>query len=149
MYINYRIVDGCRGGLTFDFVPSMHPSEGYRDYDRHGPDVFNMREEAFAFIEGMVARVVPGWWENYRHWGSSSLSREMWFEVFAQFAELRRDVKGNARLDAILHKYVPARATLPSRINFHRKALLRFLDQFESRVRKTLERYPYLIVCGV
>lgn len=149
MYIDYRIVDGCRGGLTFDFVPCMYALESVGDYDPHGPDVFNVREEAFLFIEGMVANAVPGWRDGYRHWGETSLPKATWLDILSQFSELRRDVKGNARLNDIVRKYVVMRGFVPPRLNFHRKALLRFLDQFEGRVRTTVEHYPYLIIVGV
>ena len=150
MRIDFRIVDGRRGGLTFDFFPNMRADNGqFDDYDRFVEDAFNVREEAFLFIEGAVARAFPDWHKGYRHWGITWLPKHTWLDILAQFAELRRDIKGTARLGAIVDKHVIIPGVLPRRFKLHRKAMLRFLDQFESRVRALLDRYPYLIICGV
>lgn len=148
MRIDYQIVDGPRGGLTFDFIPCMHAFNGQYDHDRHGPDVFNVREEAFLFIEGMVAHAFPDWHKGY-HWGIAWLPREIWLEILALFPDLRCDVRRTARLDTIVERYVITPGLLPRRHKLHRKALLGFLDQFEGRVRSILDHYPYLLISGI
>src|SRR4051812_4462717 len=149
MFIDYRLVDGPRGGLTFDFIPCDHDFCGEYDYDRFGPDVFNVREEAFLFIEGLVARSFPDWARNYHHWGTTWVARDTWLDILSRFQELRRDVKGNARLGAVVEKYVLCTGLMPHRHKFHRKALLTFLDRFEERVRMVIEHYPYLLIGGI
>ena len=146
--IDFRIFDGRRGGLSFKFFPHMRARNGQFDYDRFVEDAFSVREEAFLFIEGAVARVFSDW-RNYHHWGVTWLPKHTWLDILAQFAELRRDIKGTARLSAIVNKHVIAPGLLPRSYKLHRKAILRFLDQFDNRVRTLLERYPYLIIGGI
>jgi len=149
MSIDYRLADGPRGGLTFDFIPCDHDFCGKYDYDRFGPDVFNVREEAFLFVEGLVACSFPDWSKNYRHWGTTWVARDRWLDILSGFPELRHDVRGNARLSAVVDKYVLYAGLMPRRYKFHRKALLTFLDRFEERVRIVIEHYPYLLIDGI
>lgn len=149
MSINFRIADEPRRGLTFYFIPCDHDFCGEDDYDRFGPDAFNVREEAFLFIEGLVARSFPDWTTNYRHWGTAWVARDTWLDILPRFQELRRDVKGNARLMTIVERYVLYAGFMPPIRKFHRKALLAFLDRLEERVRVAIERYPYLLIDGI
>ncbi|MBW6424531.1 hypothetical protein KX729_24070 [Rhizobium sp. XQZ8] len=146
MAIDYRILNGPGSSRSFDFIPSMH---GQHRHDRGGPDSFHIHEEAFLFLEGIVAEVFPDWHTGYHHWGLSSFSREIWFDILSGFPELRSDIRSNMRYEKIVRKYVPIPALLPRRLKFHRKALLRFLDEFEERVRNSLERYSYMLISGV
>jgi hypothetical protein len=147
--IDYRIVDGPRGGLTFEFIPCDHDPCGPNDYDRFGPAVFSVKEEAFLFIEGLIAHSFPDWSRSYRHWGTTTMGIHTWIDILARFDELRRDVKGNAPLITIVGKHVLYAAFLPLRHKFHRKALLTFLDRFEERVRSAIQHHPYLLISGI
>jgi hypothetical protein len=149
MYIDYRIADGPRGGLTFDFIPCHHAIGDKYDYDRSGPDVFNVKEEAFLFIEGIVARSIPDWTTNCHHWGVTWIGRETWLDILSRFPDLRRDVLGNVRLTTIVSKYVICPGLLPRRHELHRKALLDFLDRFEDRVHAVVKQYPCLLIGGI
>lgn len=149
MYIDYRIEDGPRGGLAFDFIPCHDAvSEKYR-YNRSGPDAFSVKEEAFLFIEGMVALSISDWTTNYRHWGVTRIGRETWLDIVSRFPDLRRDVLGNVRLTTIVSKYVIYHGLLPRKHEFHRKALLNFVDRFEDRVQAIREQYPCLLIGGI
>ena len=148
MSLNFRIKDGPDSGLSFDFIPSFDPSSDPFDCDRNGPDVFSVREEAFLFIEPFVARSVLDW-KNYRHWGITPISRDVWLEILPRFEELRRDIRGNVRQNVLITKYASAPGLLPPRLNLHRKALLNFLDRFEARVRLLIEHYPCIVIVGV
>lgn len=149
MSIDYRIVDGPRGGLTFNFIPCDHDFCGQYDYDRSDPAVFNIREEAFLFIEGLVAHSFPDWARTYRHWGNTWIGRDTWLDILTRFDELRRDVRGNAPLTAVVDKYVLYAGLMPRKHKFHRKALLTFLDRFDNRVRSVIQRRPYLLIGGI
>lgn len=149
MFIDCSLVDGPRGGLTFDFIPCDHDFCGNYDFDRFGPEVFNIGEGAFLFIEGLVARSFPDWSRNYRHWGATWVARDTWRDILARFSELRRDVRGNARLTTVIETYVLHPSLMPRRFKFHRKALLTFLDHFEQRVETVIESHPYLLICGI
>ncbi|MBZ7922630.1 hypothetical protein LAC81_12610 [Ensifer adhaerens] len=74
---------------------------------------------------------------------------KIWLDILARFPELRRDVRGNARLGSIVEKYVLCPGLLPRKQRFHRKALLTFLDRFEDRVRMLSEGHRYLLICGI
>lgn len=149
MSIDYSLVDGSRGGLTFDFIPCDHDFCGQFDYDRCDPAVFSIKEEAFLFIEGLVARSLPDWSGAYRHWGITWIGRDTWLDILSRFDELRRDVRGNAPLTTIIDKYVMYAGLMPRKHKFHRKALLTFLDRFEERVRLVMQYHPYLLIGGI
>jgi hypothetical protein len=76
------------------------------------PDTFNVREEAFLFIEGIVARSFPDWVTKYRHWGVTWVARETWIEILSRFPELRRYIRRNTRLRAVVRKHVTSLALL-------------------------------------
>lgn len=143
MIIDCRIINGLQGGLAFNFLPCNHA------YGCSGPDVFSVREEAFLFVESMFARSFPDWSSSHRHWGSTRIVRETWFEILPRFPELRRDVRGNARLRTLVEKYVVYPRLIPEQKTFNRRALLTFLDLFEDRVHAALERHPCLRINGV
>lgn len=149
MFIDYRIADRLRGGRGFDFIPCDHDFCGEYDFDRCGRDVFNVGEDAFLFIEGLVARSIPDWSRNSRHWGITWVARDTWRDILCRFPDLRRDVRGNVRLSTLVETYALYPGLLPGRHKFHRKALLTFLDRFEDRVERVIERHPYLLVCGI
>lgn len=149
MSIDYSLVDGPRGGLTFDFIPCDHDFCGQFDYDRFSPAVFNIREEAFLFIEGLVARSFPDWSRTRRHWGTTWIGKDTWLDIICRFDELRRDVRGNAPLSVIMDKYVLYAGLMPRKHKFHRKALLTFLDRFEERVTIVIQHHPYLLIGGI
>ncbi|WP_143535773.1 MULTISPECIES: hypothetical protein [unclassified Rhizobium] len=149
MSIDYSFVDGPRGGLTFDFIPCDHDFLGQFSYDRLNPAVFNIREEAFLFIEGLVARSFPDWSNAYRHWGTTWIGRDTWLDILARLDELRRDVRGNVPWSAIVGKYVLYAGLMPRKHKFHRKALLTFLDRFEERVWSVIQHHPYLLISGI
>jgi hypothetical protein len=149
MSIDYSIADGPRGGLTFDFIPYDHDFCGQYDYDRSNPAIFNIREEAFLFIEGLVAQSFPDWASTYRHWGTTWIGRDTWLDILARFDELRSDVRGNASLSVIVTKYVVYAGLMPRKQKFHRKALLTFLGRFEDRVRSAIQHSPYLLIGGI
>lgn len=149
MSIDYSFVDGPRGGLTFDFIPCDHDFLGQFSHDRLNQAVFNIREEAFLFIEGLVARSFPDWSEAFRHWGITWIGRDTWLDILARLDELRRDVSGNVPLRAIVSKYVLYSGLMPRKHKFHRKALLSILDRFEERVRSVIQHHPYLLISGI
>lgn len=149
MFIDYRLGDGPRGGRSFNFIPCDHDFASEYGIDRSGRDVFSVSEDAFVFIEGLVARSVPDWSKSYRHWGITWVARDTWRDILSRFPELRRDVRGNARLSTLVEAYALYPGLLPRRHRFHRKALLTFLDRFEDRVETVIERHPYLLICGI
>ena len=149
MSIDYSLVDGPQGGLTFDFIPCDHDFCGKYDYDRSDSTAFNIREEAFLFIEGSVAQSFPDWSRAYRHWGTTWIARDIWLDILPRLDELRRDVRGNAPLTAIIDKYVLYAGLMPRKHQFNRKALLTFLDRFDNRVRSVIQHRPYLLIGGI
>ena len=149
MSIDYSLIDGPRGGLTIDFIPCDHDFCSQYNYDRSDPATFCIREEAFLFIEGLVARSVPDWSTAYRHWGVTWIERVTWLDILLRFDELRHDVRGNAPLTTIVDKYVLYAGLMPRRCKLHRKALLTFLDRFENRVRLLIQHRPYLLISGI
>jgi hypothetical protein len=146
MRIDYRIVDGPRGGLTFNFIPCGHAHP--EKYDRDGPDVFSIQEEAFLFIEGIIANAFPDW-ENFGHWGTNWFSQDVWQDIFLRFPDYKQDIRSELPLKTIVRKYVLCPGLLPDRHKFDGAALLDFLDRFEARTRQLLEHYPYLIIQGI
>ena len=151
MSIDYTLVSGPQGGLSFDFVPSHNSNDDAGRYseDRHGPDVFSIRENAFLFLEKAVADAFPDWIGGYYHWGHCYLPAETWLIILENLRALRFDIRAGIHPKRLLEKHVPYRGLLmyPGRLN--RKALLNFLDQFEHRVRDLLTRYPYLVTGGI
>jgi hypothetical protein len=122
MQIDYRIVDGHQGGRTFSFVPCDHAFHGDYDHDCFGPDVFSVSEEAFLFIEGMVARSFPDWSSSYRHSGITWATQQAWLDILPRFSDLRRDITGNAKLPALVDKYVICPGLIPQQHKLHRVA---------------------------
>jgi|GEM_PF-4596718 len=151
MSIDYTLVSGPRSGLTFDFVPSHHSNNDAGQYseDRHGPDVFSIRENAFLFLEKAVADAFPDWYKGYYHWGVCYLPAETWLIIFENLRVLRFDIRAGMHPKQLLEKHVPNRGLLMYPGTLNRKALLDFLDRFEHRARQLLERYPYLVTGGI
>ena len=151
MPINYTLVSGPQGGLSFDFVPSHDSNYNFDRYneDRKGSDVFSIKENAFLFLEKAIVEAYPDWIKGYYHWGVCYLPTETWLIIFENFRALRFDIRAGIHPKRLLEKHVPYRGLLmyPGRLN--RKALLNFLDRFEHRARDLLTRYPYLVIGGI
>ena len=145
MNIDCRIVDGCRGGLTFDFIPLNHADD---EHSRDNPDAFSTSEDAYFLIEKAIAAVIPDWLP-YRHWGQSCLSRSDWEAVFANLAEIRNDLAKRLRRRLFVQKHLLFPQFLLSNRKLDHHAIAVFLDQFEQRVRHVLQTYPYLMIWGV
>ena len=148
MLIDYHIHDGPRGGLSFNFIPANHAFTGSYDFDRHGSGVFNVREEAFLFIEGAVAQAFPAWTNGHRY-GVTWLSKDTWLDILARLTGLRYDLQAGVHLKVIVRKHVIYPQLLLNRYRLHRRALLIFLDDFERSVQLSLEHQPYLIIGGI
>lgn len=148
MPIDYRIVDGPSGGLTFDFIPCDHAFSGEYDFDRNGPDVFSVSENAYLFIEKAIAETWPPYRSGHRY-GVSWLAAEMWPHILSRLEPLKFDVRRGADLETIHRKHVLYPTMFGERHRLHRAALLRFLAELEERVRIRIARYPYLIIGGI
>jgi hypothetical protein len=146
MKIDFRIGDGPKGGLNIVFIPTHEPPGGV--YNRSSPEVLHVREEAFLFIEWAVFDIIPDY-RCYGHWGSTWVDQKTWRQIFGRFSALRRDLLGNARQEFIVRHYVSSPGFLPRRFDLHRKALLDFLDRFESRILDLCECYPFVIIEGI
>jgi hypothetical protein len=159
---DYRIFDGARGGLSFDFIPCHYAYSGESVYDRSGPDVFNIREEVFVFIENAVAEHFPDWEHAYRHWGITWIPRDTWLEILESLLPLKSDLKTGMHTDIIVRKHVLYPGFLETKRNgliyskrfspgyvLKRNALVSFLENFDERVRRVLETYPYLLIYGI
>jgi len=149
MSIDYSFADRPRGWPTFDFIPCDHNFLDHSSNDSVDHALFNIREEAFLFIEGLVADSIPDWSRAYRHWGITWIGRDTWLDILARFNELRRDIRGNVPLKTIISKYVLYSRLMPREQKLHRKALLKFLDRFEERVRSVIHCHPYLLIGGI
>ncbi len=133
--------------MTFNFIPCDHAFSGAYDYDRQGPDVFNITENAFLYVEKAVSLHHPNWDVGY-HWGVSWLPRDIWISILDSLKRVRADVEAGLRPTVLIERHVlyPDLFNRAGRLN--RRSLLRFLDEFDDRVRGLIGQYPYLIIGG-
>lgn len=150
MSADYVIFQGARGGLTFDFVPSDNASYDYAQYrdDRSGADVFNIHENAYLYLEKIIASCFLDY-GPYSHWGVSYVPADIWLAILDNFDALRFDLRTGMHPKTLIVKHVHYPSLFWQRGKFHRRALLDLLDGFERRMRDLLNRYPYVAIGGI